>query len=125
MIRKVGFIGLGTMGKPMAINIGKAGFDLMVYDIREEPLRELSRLGGKIARSAKEVGEHGEIVEIAVLDDAQVEAVLFGEAGVLKGAKPGTVVAVHSTVLPKTLRGINKNASAKKNNLRDAAGNRG
>jgi 2-hydroxy-3-oxopropionate reductase len=113
MIRKVGFIGLGTMGKPMAINIAKAGFDLMVYDIREEPLRELSRLGGKIARSAKEVGEHGEIVEIAVLDDPQVEAVLFGEAGVLKGAKPGTVVAVHSTVLPKTLRAITENASAK------------
>ena len=96
----------------MAINLANAGFDLIVYDIREEPLRELSALGAKIARSAKEVGEYAEIVEIAVLDDAQVEAALFGAAGVLIGAKPGTVVAVHSTILPKTLKKITESASA-------------
>lgn len=113
MIRKIGFIGLGIMGKPMAINIARAGFDLMVYDVREEPLGEFSRLGAKIARSAKEVAEYGELVEIAVLDDAQVEAVFFGDAGVLMGAKPGTMVAVHSTVLPKTLKAITENAATK------------
>jgi 2-hydroxy-3-oxopropionate reductase len=113
MIRKVGFIGLGIMGKPMAMNIANAGFDLMAYDIREEPLRELSRLGAKIARSAKEAAEHAELVEIAVLDDAQLEAVCFGEAGVLAGAKPGTMIAVHSTVLPKTIRVLTKSASGK------------
>lgn len=73
MIRKVGFIGLGTMGKPMAMNIARAGFDLMVYDVREEPVRELGRLGAKVARSAKEVAEYAELVEVAALDDAQVE----------------------------------------------------
>lgn len=113
MIRKVGFIGLGTMGKPMAINIAKAGFDLMVYDIRQEPLRELGTLGVKIARSAKEVGEYADIIEIAVLDDAQVEAVVFGDAGVLMGARAGAIVAIHSTVLPKTLKAITENASSK------------
>ncbi len=113
MIRRVGFIGLGTMGKPMAIHIANAGFDLMVYDVREESLRELSRFGAKIARSAKEAAEHGELVEIAVLDDAQVEAVCFGEAGVLTGAQPGTMIAVHSTVLPKTLRALAESASVK------------
>ena len=113
MIRKVGFIGLGTMGKPMAINIAKAGFDLMIYDIREEPLRELGTLGVKIARSAKEVGEYADIIEIAVLDDAQVEAVGFGDAGVLMGARAGAIVAIHSTVLPKTLKAITENASSK------------
>jgi 3-hydroxyisobutyrate dehydrogenase-like beta-hydroxyacid dehydrogenase len=113
MIRKVGFIGLGTMGKPMAVNIAKAGFDLMVYDIREEPLRELGTLGVKIARSAKEVGEYADIIEIAVLDDAQVEAVVFGDAGVLMGARAGAIVATHSTVLPKTLKAITENASSK------------
>lgn len=113
MIRKVGFIGLGTMGKPMAINIAKTGFDLMVYDIREKPLRELGTLGVKIARSAKEVGEYADIIEIAVLDDAQVEAVVFGDAGVLMGARAGAIVAIHSTVLPKTLKAITENASSK------------
>jgi 3-hydroxyisobutyrate dehydrogenase-like beta-hydroxyacid dehydrogenase len=92
----------------MAINIAKAGFDLMVYDIREEPLRELGTLGVKIARSAKEVGEYADIIEIA-----QVEAVVFGDAGVLMGARAGTIVAIHSTVLPKTLKAITENASSK------------
>jgi 3-hydroxyisobutyrate dehydrogenase-like beta-hydroxyacid dehydrogenase len=112
MIKKVGFIGLGTMGKPIAMNIAQAGFDLIVYDIREEPLRELSECGAKVARSAKEAAEYGELVEIAVLDDAQVEAALFGETAVFAGAKPGTIVAIHSTVLPKTLKRIVERAVA-------------
>jgi 3-hydroxyisobutyrate dehydrogenase-like beta-hydroxyacid dehydrogenase len=106
MATKVGFIGLGNIGKPMAINVAKAGFDLMVYDLREEPLGELAGLGAKVARSAREVGEHGEIVELVVVDDAQVEAVTLGEGGVLSGAKPGTVIAIHSTVHPKTVRKV-------------------
>lgn len=90
VIGKVAFVGLGTMGKPMAMNIARAGFDLMVYDLREEPVRELGKLGAQIARSAKEAAEYGELVEIAVLDDAQVRAALFGESGVLAAAKPGS-----------------------------------
>lgn len=113
MIRRVGFIGLGTMGKPMAMNIATAGFDLMVYDVREEPVRDLGRLGAKVARSAKEVAEHAELVEIAVLDDAQVEAVLFCDGGVFTGAKLETMVAIHSTVLPKTLKAITDKAATK------------
>jgi 2-hydroxy-3-oxopropionate reductase len=120
MIRRVGFIGLGIMGKPMAMNIANAGFDLMAYDVREEPLRELSRLGAKIARSAREAAEHGELVEIAVLDDAQLESVCFGEAGVLTGAKPGTMIAVHSTVLPKTLRALTESAAGRNLTIVDA-----
>ena len=113
MATKVGFIGLGNIGKPMAINVAKAGFDLMVYDLREEPLRELADLGAKVARSAREVGEHGEIVELVVVDDAQVEAVTLGEGGVLSGAKPDTVIAIHSTVHPKTVRKIAELAKAR------------
>jgi len=113
MIRRVGFIGLGTMGKPMAMNIATAGFDLMVYDVREEPVRDLGRLGAKVARSAKEVAAHAELVEIAVLDDAQVESVFFRDGGVFSGAKPETMVAIHSTVLPKTLKAITDKAATK------------
>jgi len=67
MTTRVGFIGLGNMGKHMAINIAKAGFDLMVYDLRPEPMRELTALGAKVARSADEIGAHGEIIEVVVL----------------------------------------------------------
>jgi len=113
VVSKVGFIGLGTMGKPIVVNIARAGFDLMVYDVRKEPVRVLSASNAKVARSVKEIAEHGELIEIVVLDDAQVEAVLVGETGVLAAAKPGTLVAIHSTVLPRTLKAIVEKAAAK------------
>lgn len=113
MLRQIGFIGLGTMGKPMAMHIAQAGYDLMVHDVRDAPLRDLSAIGAKIAGSGKELAEHSQLIEIAVLDDRQIETSLFGEAGVLAGAKPGSIIAIHSTVLPKTLEAIVENAGAK------------
>ena len=81
MQTKVGFIGLGQIGKPMAINAAKKGFDLMVYDLQEQPTMELAASGAKIAVSPKEVAAHSEIVQIAVRDGIQVEALVLGEAG--------------------------------------------
>ena len=103
-IAKVGFIGLGRMGKPMASNILTTGYGLAVYDLRDAAVGELTRLGAKAARSPRNVAEEAAIVEIAVVDDAQVEDVLTGEDGVLGGARPGTIVAIHSTVLTETVR---------------------
>lgn len=113
MTTQVGFIGLGNIGKPMALNVAKAGFDLMVYDVREEPLAELAAAGAKTARSASEIGAHGEIIELVVVDDAQVEAVTLAEGGVLSRAKPGSVIAIHSTVHPRTIRKIAEFAQAR------------
>jgi 3-hydroxyisobutyrate dehydrogenase-like beta-hydroxyacid dehydrogenase len=113
MATRVGFIGLGNMGKPMAINLVKAGFDLMVYDVRAEPMRELAAMGAKSARSPAELGDHAEIIELVVVDDAQVEAVTFEEGGVLGTAKPGTVIVIHSTVHPRTVRNVAALAEAK------------
>jgi len=129
LVKKVGFIGLGTMGKAMATNVANAGFDLMVYDLREEPMKELAGLGARVARSPKEVGQHAEVVEIAVVDDAQVESVVLGEDdGVLAGVKPDSVIAIHSTVHPNTPRKIAPLARAKGADVVDAqmsGGNRG
>jgi 3-hydroxyisobutyrate dehydrogenase-like beta-hydroxyacid dehydrogenase len=113
MATRVGFIGLGNIGKPMAINVAKAGFDLMVYDLRPEPMRELTALGAKAARSADEIGAHGEIIEVVVVDDTQVESVLLGEGGALSGAARGTIIALHSTVHPRTVRRLAEQAAAK------------
>ncbi len=113
MATRVGFIGLGNMGKPIAINVARAGFDLMVYDLRQEPMQELAAVGAKSARSAQEIGAHGEIIELVVVDDAQVEAVTFEEGGVLSTAKPGTIIAIHSTVHPRTVRNVAALAQAK------------
>jgi 2-hydroxy-3-oxopropionate reductase len=120
MATRVGFIGLGNIGKPMAINVAKAGFDLMVYDLRSEPMRELTALGAQAARSADEVGAHGEIIEVVVVDDAQVEAVLLGEGGALSGAARGSIIALHSTVHPRTVRRLAEQSAAKGVTLIDA-----
>jgi 2-hydroxy-3-oxopropionate reductase len=120
MATRVGFIGLGNIGKPMAINVARAGFDLMVYDLRAEPMRELTALGAKAARSADEIGAHGEIIELVVVDDAQVEAALLGEGGALSGARPGTIIAIHSTVHPRTIRKLADIVKAKGVTLIDA-----
>jgi len=106
MQSKIGFIGLGAMGKPMAVNVAKAGFDLTVCDLREEPCNELATLGARVVASPREVAEKSDIVEIAVVDDAQAERVVLGEDGVIHGARAGSIVAIHSTILPGTARRI-------------------
>jgi 3-hydroxyisobutyrate dehydrogenase-like beta-hydroxyacid dehydrogenase len=100
---RVGFIGLGMQGKHMAINLAEAGYDLMVFDTRPEPLAELAAVGAKIARSNAEVARHAEVVQVCVLNDAQVEAVVAGPAGLLETAAPGTIVVIHSTIEPATI----------------------
>ncbi|HEX9880268.1 MAG TPA: NAD(P)-dependent oxidoreductase [Candidatus Binatia bacterium] len=129
MVKRVGFIGLGTMGKAMATNVVRAGFDLMVYDLREEPLKELAGLGARVAGSPGEVGRHAEVVEIAVVDDAQVEEVVLAEeTGVLTGAQRDSVIAIHSTIHPDTPRKIAPVAAARGVEVVDAqmsGGNRG
>ena len=100
---KVGFIGLGMQGKYMAINLAQAGYDLMVYDTRPEPLEELAAAGAKIAASNADVARHAEVVQVCVLNDAQVEAVVAGPRGLLETAAPGTIIVIHSTVEPRTI----------------------
>ncbi|MSP98334.1 MAG: NAD(P)-dependent oxidoreductase [Betaproteobacteria bacterium] len=111
MTEKVGFIGLGNIGQPMAVQLARAGYDLMVYDVRKEPLAELAALGAKVALSPREVGAHADIIEFVVADDPQVEAAIIGTGGVLETAKPGTILAIHSTVLPSTIHKVAKIAA--------------
>jgi 2-hydroxy-3-oxopropionate reductase len=100
---KVGFIGLGVQGKYLAINLAEAGYDLMAYDVRPEPLDEVCSRGARRATSNKEVGTHGEIICVCVLDGRQTADVVLGTEGVLASAKPGAVIAVHSTIEPSIL----------------------
>jgi 3-hydroxyisobutyrate dehydrogenase-like beta-hydroxyacid dehydrogenase len=108
---KIGFIGLGVQGKYLAINELQAGYDLIAYDIRPEPLQELAGVGAKIAASAKEVGAYSEVVQVCVLDDAQLTTVMLGPEGVLAGAAPGTIVVIHSTVRPSTIEKVSEAAA--------------
>lgn len=110
MAQKVGFIGLGTMGRPFATNVVKAGFDLMVYDIRPEPVAALVELGAKPGKSAREVAEYAEIVDIAVMHESDVDAVMHGPDGLLAGAHPGLIAAIHSSVHPDYMKRIAETA---------------
>jgi 3-hydroxyisobutyrate dehydrogenase len=102
MTIRAGFIGLGNQGKPIAAHYAPAGFATIVYDIAEEPVAELVSGGAKAAATAREVGENADVIGICVPEDDHVRAVLRGDDGVLAGAAPGSVIAIHSTVLPQT-----------------------
>jgi 3-hydroxyisobutyrate dehydrogenase-like beta-hydroxyacid dehydrogenase len=102
MAIKVGYIGVGAIGKLIAVNVLKGGYPLMVYDLQKDVLEEMSTLGARVAKSSKEVGEFADIVELSVQNDAQVEDVLIGKDGVLEGLKPGSIIVIHSTVNPET-----------------------
>lgn len=100
---RVGFIGLGMQGKYMARNLAEAGYDLMVYDKRQEPLDELAAAGARVGESNADVARHAEVVQVCVLNDVQVEAVVAGKDGLLETAAPGTIVVIHSTIMPQTI----------------------
>ena len=78
-IKRVGFIGLGNIGKPMAVNLVRAGFDVTIYDVRADLLQDVEAFGAIVVHSSREVAERSDAVSIAVLDDAQVEAVILGQ----------------------------------------------
>ena len=93
----------------------------MVHDLRSEPVDELVSNGARAARSAREVGAHGDIVEVVVVNDEQLETVVLSDDGVLAGTRPGSIVAIHSTVRPATVRRIGERAAASGVSVLDAA----
>jgi 3-hydroxyisobutyrate dehydrogenase-like beta-hydroxyacid dehydrogenase len=120
MTTAVGFVGLGRMGKPIAAQILAAGFDLMVFDLRDEPMGELARLGAKTARSLRELSKHSEIVAVAVVDDSQVDEVLMSDAGLLKSGRRNSIIMIHSTIMPATARKLAQAGRAKAVTVVDA-----
>lgn len=98
MSEPLGFIGLGIMGGGMARNLLKAGFEVTAWNRKRAKAEALAADGAKVAASPAEVAARSAIVFVCVSDTPDVEAVLFGEGGVVHGAKPGTLVVDHSTI---------------------------
>ena len=117
---KVGFIGLGVQGKYLAINLADAGYDLMAFDLRPGPLDEVAAHGAKKATSNKNVGAHGDIICICVLDGQQARQVVCGPDGVLAGARPGSLIVVHSTIEPSIITELAEAAQLRNVELIDA-----
>ena len=117
---KVGFIGLGAMGKPIAINIAKAGFELTVKSRREQSLQELRQHGARVARSHREVAESADFVLACLSSIEASEQVALGPDGVLAGAKNGDIYIELSTISPEVVHTIAGRAAEKGVTVLDA-----
>ncbi len=103
MTIRAGFIGLGNIGAPMAERLVRGGLETTVYDVNPLALDSARAAGARVAASPRQLAAASDVVGICVRDDADVHAVVAGGDGVLAGAAPGTVLAIHSTVLPRTV----------------------
>lgn len=98
----IGFIGLGAMGRGMAANCVKKGFDLIVHDLNPEPVAALVKLGAKAAASAAEVAKAATLVITVLPTGREVDAVVIGPGGILDNLQPGSLVMDLSTIDPET-----------------------
>lgn len=104
--QRVGLIGPGIMGRPMALNLLAAGYPLAVYARRPEAALPLAERGAVVCQTPRAVAERADVVFTVVSDTPDVEAVVLGADGVILGARPGTVVVDMSTVSPSATRRI-------------------
>jgi 3-hydroxyisobutyrate dehydrogenase-like beta-hydroxyacid dehydrogenase len=121
---RAAFIGLGNMGLGMAHNLLKAGMATTVFDVRAEPVQSVVSAGAAVAGSCADAASYAEVVCVAVFSEQQVRDVLAGtdsDPGVLAGAAPGTVVAVHSTISPALIKELGAAASERGIALIDVA----
>lgn len=99
---RVGFIGLGSQGGPMARRIAESAYELTLWARRPRSLEPYAGTGAHTATSPADLGRRSDLVGICVIDDTGVETVVLGEDGVLSGMAPGGAIAIHSTVRPET-----------------------
>jgi len=111
-MQRVGFIGLGLMGGPMAANLVRAGYPLTVYNRTPDKAEALAALGAKTAATPRQVAQASQVVVTMLSDAAAVEAVLSGPDGLLAGGQPGTVLIDMSTVAPEQSRRIGAHIAA-------------
>ena len=112
-ISRLGFIGLGLMGKPMAGHLLKAGFPLTVHNRSQAAVDELIVAGAKSAPSPKEMAQNADIVFTCLPDSPDVEQIVLGKDGIIEGAREGLIVVDHSTIKPATARNIAAELSAR------------
>lgn len=117
---KIGFIGLGIMGKPMAKNILKAGYDMTVFDISLDSVENVRAAGARVAPSSKEVAAVSDVIITMLPNSQHVREAVCGENGVLVGMKPGTIVVDMSSIAPGTSRELCKVIEEKGGEMLDA-----
>ena len=103
---KIGFIGLGIMGKPMARNLMKAGYKLVVYDIKEDAVSELVKDGAEAGKSSTDAASGCEVIITMLPNSPEVREVVLGKNGIIAGVRPGSVVIDMSSIAPATTKEV-------------------
>ena len=117
---KVGFIGMGIMGRGMAGNLLRAGFPLCIWNRTRSRMEELVKAGAHAGNSPADVASHSEIIITCVSDSADVREVILGAEGVIQGAPTAALVVDMSTISPKTTREIAGELAAANLHMLDA-----
>ncbi len=105
-MESIGFIGLGIMGKPMALNLIKAGYRLVVYNRTQSKANALVEAGAEAAKSPREVAGKTRVIITMLPDSADVEQVVFGENGISEGVQKGSVLIDRSSISPVITRRV-------------------
>ncbi|WP_279009996.1 NAD(P)-dependent oxidoreductase [Synergistes jonesii] len=119
--QKIGFIGLGNMGAPMAKNLVKAGYGLTVFDAVDKAVEEIAAVGAKRGASPKELAEKSDIVILSLPTSKIIESVVLGENGVAEGLRAGSILIDMSSAEPSSTRKIAKILAEKGVDMMDAA----
>src|SRR5258708_38724682 len=112
-IKTVGMIGLGKMGNPMARLLASKGFKTVGYDVSEAACKASAKNGVEIAASPAALAAKCDLVIVLTAFEHQAEDALFGENGVVEGARKGTIVGIASTISAQGMRGIAKRPAEK------------
>lgn len=120
MKRTLGFIGLGIMGKPMAKNLLKAGFPLVVLDLNKAAMEDLVKAGAFAAHSSREVAERTEVIITMLPDSPEVKQVILEKNGVSEGIRPGSLVIDMSSINPLVTQEIARRLEEKGAKMLDA-----
>jgi 2-hydroxy-3-oxopropionate reductase len=107
-MKKIGFIGLGIMGKPMCKNLIKAGYQLIVSDFNKEASKELEKLGAEVESTPKVVAEKSDIVITMLPNSPNVKEVALGENGLIEGAHEGLIYVDMSSIAPAASQEVYK-----------------
>jgi 2-hydroxy-3-oxopropionate reductase len=105
-MERIGYIGLGLMGKPMAMNLLKAGFPVVVHNRSQGAVQELVGAGAQAAGDARSLAQASDVVITNLPDSADVESVVLGTNGVIEGVRPGMLFIDNSTIKPESSRKI-------------------
>jgi 2-hydroxy-3-oxopropionate reductase len=119
-MERIGFIGLGIMGKPMSKNLLKAGYQLVVYDLNEPAVAEIVRSGAEAGTSAKDVASKSEVIITMLPNSPHVKEAVLGQDGVIDGAQEDSIVIDMSSIAPLVSREVGEKLAAQKIRFMDA-----